>query len=228
MSAIATAEPRLSNDLLDPDWLRARLLALRDREVDTFEHAPPPPGFRPSAVLIPLWNDGGRVRTVLAMRPQTMRSHQGQIAFPGGRVEPDDLTLLDTALREANEEVGIERGAVELVVPLDHTWSIQRYLVSPWVAWLREPPQLQPAPDEVERMIVVDFAKLLEESAYSAQPIERAGLRATMHQYTVDGDRVWGLTGGIIYSLIATLRGIPLDEDSRGPETLRRFAGLFE
>ena len=49
-----------------------------------------------------------------------------------------------------------------------------------------------------------------------------------MHQYTVDGDRVWGLTGGIIYSLIATLRGIPLDEDSRGPETLRRFAGLFE
>lgn len=222
--SIGEIEP---GDLLDPAVLRGRLLALRARTPDVFDASWVPDGFKHSAVLIPLWEDAGRIRTVLGLRPQTMSSHRGQIAFPGGRVDPTDPSLLHTALREAHEEVGIGDDLVELTVPLDHTWSIQRYLVAPWAAWLHSVPALVPSPNEIERMIVADLAALIDPAAHSSERVERDGLCVTMHEYRIGNDRVWGLTAGIIYSLIRTLCGRPVDADSRGPETLRRFARYF-
>ena len=205
------------------DWLRQRTAALGSRTPTLIGWPPAPPNFRPSAVLIPLWEQGGRVFTALTLRSARLNAHAGQISFPGGRRDPEDPSLLHTALREAHEELAILPESVEVHGALDDAWSIHSYVVTPWVGWLDKPPVLVPEPSEIERVIVADVEQMMQPGVYSRREIERGSARFAMHAWQVGEDNVWGLTGGLLYQFFCHLLDRTVEPESQGLLTIQRF-----
>ncbi len=121
--------------------------------LDSLPTEPPRGTHVRAAVLLPLYWDGSEIRLVFIKRPLHMKSHPGQIAFPGGRVDAEDMTAIDTALREAEEEVGIQPEEVEVIGVLD-TVSVrqQDQWIVPVVGWLESEPVFRPNSWEVDKI----------------------------------------------------------------------------
>src|SRR5207247_669760 len=141
---------------LEPESRALRLVDVRTRCAG-FSPPRPLPGnspTRPAAVLVALFaDDDGEARVILTQRPHEMSEHRGEVAFPGGKVDPVlDASHRQAALREAHEEIGIEPASVEVVAELDaiHTYATD-YAVSPFVGILPGRPALRPDPREVAR-----------------------------------------------------------------------------
>ena len=182
--------PRLDEATLR-EPLRRALAARKTRTL--------PPGSRTAAaVLVPLFERDGEVRVWLVRRPETMRSHGGQVAFPGGKSDPADGCLRTTALREAEEELGIGPSSVDVLGPLDDYPTITGFTVTPWVAWLPEDVPIKPNPSEVARA----FAAPLRE--FFAPP---AGI-LPWRGWTVDDELVWGATAAILGALVSIVRDL--------------------
>jgi 8-oxo-dGTP pyrophosphatase MutT (NUDIX family) len=165
-------------------------------------------GARASAVLAPLYEHRGDVFVVLTRRAQHLRSHRGEVSFPGGRREPGE-GVRDTALREAHEEVGLPPEAVEIVGELDHlqTVSSGSYIV-PFVGVLAGRPELVPSPHEVELVLHVPLAELLADGVFHS---ERWGLAPLDHElwfFDLVGDTVWGATASMLRNLLALATGV--------------------
>lgn len=162
---------------------------------DRFELAPDPPpsgGLDVAAVLIPIYEDGhGVTRLVLTKRPDTMPTHAGHIAFPGGRPDPGDDGPAGTALREAYEEVGIPPEDVEILgyLPPIHTVEF-KLMVVPVVERLPGPPDLVPSPREVVRVYQPSLEDLADESRWRYE--DWNGHRVWF--YDLEGDVLWGAT----------------------------------
>ncbi|HEX3345257.1 MAG TPA: CoA pyrophosphatase [Polyangiaceae bacterium] len=149
-----------------------------------------------AAVLVPLFERDGEAHVWLALRPTSMRSHAGQVAFPGGKHDATDATLLDTALRETHEELGIPRESVDVLGALDGVVTITGFTISPWVGWLAPGVDVVPNADEVARVFAAPLRAFLEEPA-GAMP---------WRGWTVDGELVWGATAAIVRGFVAILR----------------------
>lgn len=145
-----------------------------------------------AAVLAVLFEDeAGESRTVLMKRPDTMPTHAGHIAFPGGRPDPGDQGPVDTALREAHEEVGIEPDSVDVLGFLDPVDTVQlRMLVVPVVGRLPGPPRLVPSAREVDRIYTPRLADLADASRWRFEMWR--GRRVWF--YDLEGDTLWGAT----------------------------------
>jgi len=172
--------------------------ALASRQARTI----PPGTARPAAVLVPLFEQHGDVHVWLVRRPSTMRSHAGQVAFPGGKADAADASLLATALREAEEELGIPREAVDVLGPLDAMHTITGFDISPFVGWLAPGVAIRPNPGEVARAFAAPVRAFLE------PPQGMLPWRG----WTVEGELVWGATAAIVRGLVAILRDARLDE----------------
>ncbi len=161
---------------------------------------------QPSAVLLALFEAESDVYMWLVKRPDTMRRHSGQVAFPGGKMDPEDASLVDTALREAEEEIGLPRSSVEVLGALDDLVTGTGFIITPQVAWLTEPFEPTPNPAEVARVF---RAPLRVFTTRAAGIFPRIG-------YTIDGEFVWGATFAIARSLgalaketLTSTRGCP-------------------
>ena len=157
-----------------------------------------------AAVLIPLFEAAGETRVVLTRRPDTMPSHRGDVAFPGGKVHPDiDPSLRDAALREAQEEIGLSPAAVEIVAELDTISTVtSRFLVAPFVGVLAEPPELRPDPREVERVFDVALSELMAEGVHRVEHWGTGVLTRDVHIFELEDETVWGATARIIFDLL--------------------------
>ena len=149
-----------------------------------------------AAVLIPLFERDGETRVWLVRRPETMRSHGGQVAFPGGKSDPSDETLRATALREAEEELGIPQAIPDVLGALDDYLTITGFVVTPWVAWLPPDVAVRPSPSEVARAFAPPFR------AFFAPPEGMLPWRG----WTVEGELVWGATAAILKGFVALVR----------------------
>jgi 8-oxo-dGTP pyrophosphatase MutT (NUDIX family) len=127
-----------------------------------------------------------------------MRSHAGQVAFPGGKHDPEDDSLLATALREAEEELGIDPRQVDVLGALDDVLTITGFTVSPWVGWLPPGVSVRPSASEVARA----FAPPLR--AFLAPPTGVMPWRG----WTVDGELVWGATAAMVRGFVAILNDL--------------------
>lgn len=160
-----------------------------------------------SAVLAALYDDGGEAVVVLTRRAQTMRSHRGEVSFPGGRREPGE-DLWTTALREAQEEIALDPTSVTRLGELDHLRTVvSPSFIVPYVGWLPASPALVAAPDEVELVLRVPLSELLSDGVYRQ---ERWGIPPQdrrIHFFEVVGDTIWGATAAMLFNFLAIVTG---------------------
>ena len=159
-------------------------------------------GLRQAAVLVPVYPDRSGLSVCFLRRPEAMRSHAGQIAFPGGGYEDQDGDLGQTALRETHEELGIEPTRVELLGRIDETWTPSGYRMSPYVGWLQEPPELRPNPREVSEVLQVEVAQLMEPRLLRHEYWDHQGQSYRMVFFDIPGGPIWGATARILYRFL--------------------------
>ena len=185
--------PRLVQELTE------RLAARPARDVE-------PDGRLPAGVLVPLFPDPPhRIATLLTLRTQTVRDHKGQVSFPGGVREERDADLLATALREAEEEIGVPPSAVRVVGRLDDCPTLTGYVIRPFVGLLRERPAVRASPVEIERVFTVPLSELSRSGACRFERVETGGWTVESYVFEVDGQVVWGATARMLVDLIDRL-----------------------
>ncbi len=160
---------------------------------------------RKSAVLILLYPIGNSINTILIQRPLYDGVHSGQIAFPGGKFEENDLLLENTALREANEEIGINTDNIQLIGSLTDVYiSPSNFLVKPFVGFVHELSELKADSYEVSQIIHSDLFSLNNERIKGIKTIEHSnGFKIKTPYYEVEGFTVWGATAMMISELNA-------------------------
>lgn len=163
------------------------------------------PGRTAAAVLVPLYLDQGELHAVFTERRGDLRRHAGEISFPGGRRDAGDETLMATALREAEEEIGLPRAQVELAGALPPTPTIVTgYRIHPFVGVIKAGHAWIPQPSEVESVLELSLPALLR--GYGLKRLLRRGVPFRTVTYTVGDHLVWGATARIVESLLERLR----------------------
>jgi 8-oxo-dGTP pyrophosphatase MutT (NUDIX family) len=185
---------------LDFAALRTRLAA---RPRQTFDL----PGHRRAAVLVPLVERDGELRVVLTLRSAALRQHGGQWSFPGGRTDESDAHASATAVREAEEEIGLDPSAVEVLGLLGDVPTPTGYLITPVVARVAPAPaRYQPSASEVAEVLEVELARI-------GQPVVRGEVERWGHvfpliAFELEGRTVWGATARILAELMVELGAV--------------------
>ncbi len=156
---------------------------------------------QPAAVLMGI-RDGVQPRLVFTVRDGRLQAHAGQVAFPGGRSEPGDGDALATALRESEEEIGLDRALVTPLGFLDRLETVSGYCVTPVVARIAAEAQLYPAPAEVAEVFEVPLAFLLDPANLRRYTMEFAGRELPMVEFVHAGHRIWGATAAMLCNLL--------------------------
>lgn len=168
-----------------------------------------------AAVLVPLYVRDDELHAVFTKRREDLRRHPGEISFPGGRRDHPGEQLEATALREAEEEIGLAPETVELLGTLAPVSTfVTGYLIYPHVG-LIEPIAWRPSPNEVELVLELPLHAL--RAGYAARPITRRGFTFETDTYVVDDHLIWGATARILGDLLRRLG--PLAERRSGPES---------
>jgi 8-oxo-dGTP pyrophosphatase MutT (NUDIX family) len=158
---------------------------------------------RPSAVLAPLYDHAGEAWVVLTRRSVGLRAHSGEVSFPGGRQEPGDLDLAATALREAQEETGLDPASVELIGELDHLSTITSgSFIVPFVGALPGRPELHPNAGEVDAILHVALSELLLPEVFHEELWLLGEVERPLVFFEVVGDTIWGATAAMLRQLL--------------------------
>ena len=169
---------------------------------------PPFPGARNAAVLIVL-HDGARgPEALFTKRAQHLRNHRGEISFPGGRMEPGE-TAVETARREAWEEVALDPSIVQVHGELDHLSTVvsNSYIV-PIVATVRERPELVAHPGEVDRVLWVPLDELSHADTYREEWWGPPELERPIHFFELEDETIWGATARMLHQLLRLAHGV--------------------
>lgn len=160
----------------------------------------------PAAVLVPII-DAARPLVLLTVRHSGLRSHAGQVAFPGGRLDPDDSGPVAAALREAWEEVGLPSERVDIIGTARPYATGSGYLITPVIGVIPEGLSLSPHEAEVAGVFEVPLDLLLAEASHLRRTSTYEGVER--HYYEIDwpSERIWGVTAGLIVNLAPRLRG---------------------
>jgi len=163
--------------------------------------------LHPAAVLVPLIEHPGDWTVLLTRRADTLRHHQGQVSFPGGKRDADDADLTAAALREAQEEVGLDPSRVEVIGFLNDVPTLTGYRITPVVGCIRGPFAPTTDPGEVAAAFELPLAELLREDAFRMHFIERDGVELPYYELVFGEHRIWGATAAILLELSGKLRG---------------------
>ena len=159
---------------------------------------------RAAAVLIPI-TDRAEPGVILTQRPTWLRSHAGQVAFPGGKVDDSDENSIFAALREAEEELNIPPARVEVIGVADTYYSGSGYSIAPVVGIIPPDLELQPNPQEVEDWFEVPLAFLLDPANSIKKEANWNGQQRSYYDMQWGERRIWGVTAGIIANLVRRL-----------------------
>jgi len=165
-------------------------------------------GFITSAVLMPIFSIAGEAHVLFTKRTDQVETHKGQFSFPGGIKDPQDRSLLATALRECREEIGMDTNSVEILGQLDDiTTSAAPIVITPFVGVIPYPHPFRLNPGEVERLLEVPLEFFLRESSVRVEWASRRGRVKPAYYYDYGGDVIWGATAWIVRNFIEVVFG---------------------
>jgi 8-oxo-dGTP pyrophosphatase MutT (NUDIX family) len=169
-------------------------------------HFGPADEDRVAAAVLVAFTDRPEPGVILTQRPQWLRAHGGQVAFPGGKVDPGDVDAIGAALREAEEELGIAPRDVTVVGSTQPYHSGSGFRITPVIGVIPADPALDPNPDEVEAWFEVPAATLFNPTNYTRRQAWWKGQDRIYHELIWEERRIWGVTAGIILNLARQLR----------------------
>jgi 8-oxo-dGTP pyrophosphatase MutT (NUDIX family) len=194
---------------VDKEEIRRRLaLSCPPEELGGLGAAPPLGGaapLTPAAVLVALVASPRGPEIILTQRTADMRNHPAQISLPGGRIEPEDSSPAEAALREAWEEVGLPPQRVDILGCLPRHQTVSDYCVHPFVGWVEPPVELVPDEREVADVFLVPLHFVLDPRNHTRERMERDGQERSFYVLPFAGRRIWGATAGILVSLARAL-----------------------
>ncbi len=160
---------------------------------------------RTAAVLVPVL-DKSEPEIVFTRRAEHLPLHPGQVSFPGGGAEQQDDSAVQTALREAHEEIGLPPGVTQPIGFLDRMDTISDYRVLPVVALVTPPVQWVPDTREVAEVFSVPLSIVLDKDLYEGHQVDRDGIDYTIWSLNWNGKNIWGVTAAILMNLIIRLQ----------------------
>lgn len=169
--------------------------------------SPPESELRPAAVLIPLFEREDELHVLFTRRADHLANHAGQISFPGGRVDPEDPDPVETALREAEEEVALERRFVDVVGSLEPYVSGTGFRITPVVGFLKYGFSVRPHEAEVAEIFDVPFDFLMDPANRQRHVKEWKGTTRPYYAMPYGRHYIWGATAGILVNLWERLYG---------------------
>jgi 8-oxo-dGTP pyrophosphatase MutT (NUDIX family) len=162
-----------------------------------------------SAVLIPIYKKDGQYYIVFIKRTNTVKYHKGQISFPGGGRDKGDKTLLDTALREAEEEIGVKKEDIRVIGELDdQITTTSNFIVTPFIASIPYPYEFTAEKAEVEKIFSVPFKALLDKDCVKPETEMLNGKKVKSFAYYYNGTRIWGATARILNKLLDIIKEV--------------------
>jgi 8-oxo-dGTP pyrophosphatase MutT (NUDIX family) len=173
------------------DQIRA-VLSSRQRRV--IEHPP----FSHAAVLVPLFKKEEDCYLLFTKRSDEVKYHKGEISFPGGVVDEEDLELINTALREAHEEIGLRENDVQIIGILDDIVTITEFIVTPIVGLFPYPYPFKVSEKEISELIEVPLSHLLDGNSFGEKEIFRGGQKEVIYTYQYGKHTIWGATARIL------------------------------
>lgn len=183
----------MSSDKTMIDHIKARLLQYKSGPLTPPHQVP----RDQAAVLLPIIGSDAP-ELLLTLRSSNLGTHGGEVAWPGGRQDPSDPSLLATALRETYEEIGVPPQQIEIVGELRPFISKYGLLVTPFIGLVDDLIDLSPNPDELEAVFSVPIQYFIEDPRSHTDVIERHGERHVVPVYHYDGFKIWGLTAMIL------------------------------
>ena len=158
-------------------------------------------GTTAAAVLIPVIAQALGLTVLFTQRTQHLKSHSGQVSFPGGRAEPGDASAEFTALREAQEEIGLALERVEILGRLPEYHTRTGFRVTPVIGLIQPPLELMPDPREVESVFEVPLSFLLDPANRQRRTRELQGRSVGFYVFEYQGHMIWGATAGMLVNL---------------------------
>lgn len=175
-------------------------------------------GLKPAAVLILVINQADAPTVLFTQRTANLTDHAGQISFPGGRMEADDRDHFHTALREAEEETGIDAKKIEIVGTIPQYTTGTGYLITPVVGWIEPPVAYRPDPTEVEECFEVPFDFLMDIGNHHLETAMYKGRMRSYYALPYGRRYIWGATAGMLVTLTRVLgaaQGRPVGQPIR-------------
>jgi 8-oxo-dGTP pyrophosphatase MutT (NUDIX family) len=166
-------------------------------------------GLVDAAVLVPVLLHGQEPLLLFTRRTDRVETHKGQISFPGGTVDADDIDVVTTALRETYEELGIEPSRVEPLGLLDDLATPTGFRITPVVGILRAPPVYSPNTEEVEEVFEAPVAALVDPDICSSEVLVLGGVTREVWTYAYGPHRIWGATAFILRNLLSLAAAVP-------------------
>ena len=162
---------------------------------------------KPSSVLLLIYPEGEQIYICLIKRPTTMRHHPGQIGFPGGKVEKEDHSAEMTALREAQEEVGIDPSFIQILGKLSELYvEVSKFSIQPFLAWADHKPAFLLNSDEVEELILFPLTDFVANETILETELDTFTGLLRVKYYPFNGEIIWGATAMILSELIEILK----------------------
>jgi len=158
-----------------------------------------------ASVLIPLLLLNGTIHVLLTMRTHDVQTHKGQISFPGGVNEPSDTSLIETALRETEEEIGIPKSTIEVLGGLDDLLTPFKFCITPIVGYIAEQPTVYPNPSEVAEVFYVPISFFTDPSNGWQEERTRNGKTFPVWLFQYKQYLIWGATAGILKKFVDLL-----------------------
>ncbi len=161
--------------------------------------------LKDAAVLVPVIDDGDEAKIILTQRTATLRTHSGQIAFPGGAVDPEDGSPEQAALREAQEEIGLDPRFVEPLARLPNYYATTGFRITPILAVVQRGFDLRLNPEEVDDAFEVPLSFLMNEANHQRGSRDFNGAERHFYLMPYENRNIWGITAGILRTLYERL-----------------------
>lgn len=183
---------------IDFNYLKERLNSIeKNISVEVpFSHEKPP---TPAAVLIPIYEKENEHYILFTKRTDHLRHHKGQISFPGGKFDPTDRDLKETALRESYEEIGLKNEDVEIIGSSSQMITNTNFIVTPFAGTFKYPYEFNINKDETDYLIEVPLKHLIDKKNFKIEEREVLGHKIPIYFYSFGEHIIWGVTGKILY-----------------------------